>query len=85
MAPRTVATPLKPLQQPVRLRRTGHGAIPVVPVVSIHCTAKPAVDGDHRARESGWPVLELAAGHFPAASAPRDLVDLFLRSIEVAA
>ncbi len=81
--PRTVAMPLKPAQQPVRLTRTGGGAIPAV---YIHCTVKPAVDicgpSVRRARAWGWPVYELAAAHVPAGSAPRELVDLLLRIID---
>ena len=83
MAPRSVAQPLKPAQQPVRLTRNGASAIPTV---YVHCTVKPEVDicgpSVRQARAWGWPVLDLAAGHVPAGSAPRELVDLLLRIID---
>jgi pimeloyl-ACP methyl ester carboxylesterase len=81
--PPAAAMPLKPAQQPVRLTRTGSGT---VPAIYIHCTVKPDVDicgpSVRRARAWGWPVFELATGHVPAGSAPRELVDLLLRIIE---
>jgi pimeloyl-ACP methyl ester carboxylesterase len=62
---RMVPMPLKPMQQPLRLS----GAGSAVAGAFVHCTAKTGEDAlarsAGRARERGWPVYELAAGHNP--------------------
>jgi len=79
--PRAASVPLKAAQQPVRLTGDKTRA---VPTVYIHCTVKPDVDicgpSVGRAREWGWPVVELDVGHVPSKSA--ELIDLLLRMID---
>lgn len=81
---RAAPQPLKTLQQPLRLTRTGSNP---VPEAYVRCTVKP--DGDEfalsadRARERGWPVYDLATGHSPLANEAQRgaLLDLLLKIV----
>ncbi len=63
----------------------GNAASRALPRVFIRCTGNPTGTPDlfasstARARASGWPVLDLAAGHLAMLTAPRELAGLLLK------
>lgn len=75
--------PVKPVREAIRLR--GGEAVDKLPRTLIRCTRVPHV-GDgllrERAREGGWPVLELDTGDLPMLSAPQMLAEALLRIAE---
>lgn len=79
---KATAHPVKTLTQPVRLANPLSQAIPRTYIM---CTAdqegRPVPEFIQKLRHaSGWQYRELATGHWPMISAPRELADLLLQS-----
>lgn len=62
----------------------GNGRSRLIPRVFIHCTGNPATTPDvfgpfaAKASQAGWPVREIASGHFALLTAPADVVSALL-------
>jgi pimeloyl-ACP methyl ester carboxylesterase len=82
-AARLSAQPLKPAKDAIKLR--GGGAFDALPRTYIRCTLSQEFglpDMVERAKASGWPLIELQAGHTPQISAPELLIPVLLQIAE---
>jgi hypothetical protein len=80
---RQTPDPIKPMLDRIKLK--GGEAVEKLPRTLVRCTRSPHVAGDllaRRAREAGWAIVELDAGHMPMFSAPRALVEILLQIAE---
>jgi hypothetical protein len=80
---RTTPDPLKPGRDAIRLE--GGEAADKLPRTFVRCTGSHQAAGDlmvERARENGWPVIDLASGHLPMLSDPAALAELLLEIAE---
>ncbi len=79
---RMTPQPLHTYTEPVP---SGSARSRAIPRVFIHCTGNPATTPDlfassaAKARESGWPVHDLAAGHVAMLTAPHEVAELLRR------
>lgn len=71
---KAVGHPFKSLADPARL---GNPAADAVPRTYIRCTGEGDYLPDAVAR-AGWPVRDIASGHWPMFSRPRELADILL-------
>ncbi len=73
--------PIATYEEPVP---AGDARSAALPRVFIHCIANPRTTPDlfatsaQKARAHGWPVYDLAAGHLPQLTAPREIADMLL-------
>jgi pimeloyl-ACP methyl ester carboxylesterase len=72
-------SPLKPLKDALTLKPSE--AFDKLPKTFVRCVRAqtPGSDLSAAAREAGWDVVKLAAGHLPMLGAPRELTDLLLQ------
>jgi hypothetical protein len=80
---RCTAAPLKPVKDVLRLK--GSEAFDKLPRTFIRCSRSPVPGSEaqaERAREGGWPVVDVDATHMAMFSAPRELAAVL---IEIAA
>ncbi len=83
--PKDVPQPLKTFTEPIALKNEAARKIPATYILTVE-KGKEAKDDDFyaqslRAREQGWPILQLTADHNPQWSAPEALVEMLDRIV----
>jgi hypothetical protein len=78
--PHDVSQPLKTFTQPISLKNNAGLKVPATYILTVDA-GKEAKDDDfwsqsQRAKERGWPILQLTADHDAQASAPEALVEM---------
>jgi hypothetical protein len=80
--PKDVPQPLKTFTEPVSLKNEAARKIPATYILTVEKDKQPKDDDffpqSQRAKEKGWPILQLTSDHNPQWSAPEALVEMLV-------